>query len=108
MAVAIAILAVLIGYLPSKYCPRNLALLTKLQRCPTPVQRGIAVVGYSASLLLFIKNFDIATGILVWLFTISLILCVVILAVPYWVRSAYAFIAIAMFSVFIDIFAYAS
>ncbi len=107
MVILCSLLAVIFGYSTSKYFPKDVPFVSHLNLNKT-IKNIISVSLYGLALIMFILEYGIATGSLVWLFTITLILSLVILALPYNTRLIFTFLSIGLIFLLIDMIGYAS
>ena len=107
MAITFSILAVILGYSTSKYFPDKVPLFSELSLSRL-VKKVTSAVCYSIALVLFIMEFGSGTGTLVWLFTVTLILSISILGLPYKSKLIYLFLGCGIFFLILDIIKYAS
>jgi len=108
MAIACIILAAFLGYSTSKYFPEDISF-SILKKLSSPVKKGISAVLYCTALVFFILDYGSATGSIMWLVTVTLVLSLYILALPYQSKLVYVFwIAGSIFLIFDILHYYAS
>ncbi len=107
MGIFFIIVAVLLGYSTSKYFPESVPLISKTTRFQL-TRKWTSIIFYIMALVIFIIEFGSGTGTLVWLFTITLIQSLLILALPYKSKLIYVFGMVAIIVFIFDIIHYAS
>ncbi|WP_405414509.1 hypothetical protein [Maribacter sp. Asnod1-A12] len=107
MAIAITIIAVILGYSTSMYFPNDVPFIKNIEGSIV-IKKWISIMLYIIALVLFILEYGNGTGSLIFLFTAILSLCLSILALSFKPKLIYPFGVVALVYLIIDIVHYAS
>jgi len=102
MAIFFTIIGVFFGYRTSQYFPKDVPFFTK-SKSNYNLEKISSALCHIISLCLFISIFDLATGVLLFLFSTCCTLSLATLLLPIHPKFVYMLSTIALLSILIDL-----